>query len=104
MEQILFVEFPRLHLSVGDFLAFENERLIPQQAASIVTNVDDVETYVATRERDNSDKKYLTAIDLPADQREEVMRDLRYMGITAGTLFPGLDGACEELRERNFAV
>jgi len=24
------------------------------------------------------------------------------MGITAGSLFPGLDGACEELRERFF--
>jgi hypothetical protein len=23
-----------------------------------------------------------------------------YMGITAGSLFPGLDGACEELKER----
>jgi FRG domain len=104
MEQLLFIEFPRLHLSVGDFLAFENERLIPQQAASVVTNVDDIETYIATRERDNKDKQYLTAIDLPAHQREEVMRDLTYMGITAGTLFPGLDGACEELRERNFVV
>lgn len=103
MEQILFIEFPRLHLSVGDFLAFENERLIPQQAASIVTNVDDIETYIATRERDD-DKKYLTAIDLPAQQREEVMQDLSYVGITAGTLFPGLDGACEELSERNFSV
>jgi hypothetical protein len=26
-----------------------------------------------------------------------VIRELRLMGITAGSLFPGLDGACEEL-------
>jgi len=32
------------------------------------------------------------------------MEDLSYMGITAGSLFPGLDGTCEELRERNFSV
>jgi hypothetical protein len=30
------------------------------------------------------------------------MHDLSAMGITAGALFPGLDGACEELRERFF--
>jgi hypothetical protein len=30
------------------------------------------------------------------------MRELALMGITAGSLFPGLDGACEELRERLF--
>lgn len=34
----------------------------------------------------------------------EVMRELSYMGITAGSRFPGHDGACEELRERNFDV
>jgi hypothetical protein len=28
----------------------------------------------------------------------------RYMGITAGSLFPGLDGACEELTQRNFDI
>jgi hypothetical protein len=32
------------------------------------------------------------------------MRELGYMGITAGSLFPGIDGACEELRERNFDI
>jgi len=26
------------------------------------------------------------------------------MGITAGSLFPGLDGACEEPAERNFEI
>jgi hypothetical protein len=32
-----------------------------------------------------------------------VMQKLSKMGITADSLFPGLDGACEELRERNFS-
>jgi len=101
-EPLLFLEFPRLHVTVGDFLAFENERLIPQQAASVVTNVDDIEWYISSRETDT--KKYLQAIDLPVLQRKEVICDLDRMGITAGSLFPGLDGACEELRERNFAI
>jgi len=35
-------------------------------------------------------------------ERDHVIRELRLMGITQGSLFPGLDGACEELRERFF--
>jgi len=32
------------------------------------------------------------------------MNELAYMGITAGALFPGLDGTCEELKEKNFNI
>ena len=42
--------------------------------------------------------------DLPVRERREIVRELRYMGITAGSLFPGLDGACEELTDRNFEI
>ena len=49
-------------------------------------------------------RKYLSAIDLPLQDREKVLLVLRYMGITAGSLFPGLDGACGELKERNFEI
>jgi len=99
--QILMVVSPRLHVTIGEFIAIENVRMIPQQAASTVTNVDDMETYIKTVEQQNG-KTYLSAIDLPVGERDQVVRDLRYMGITAGSLFPGLDGACEELTERNF--
>jgi hypothetical protein len=47
-------------------------------------------------------KPYPTAIDLPAARRSVVFADLAHIGVTAGSLFPGLDGACEELRQRNF--
>jgi hypothetical protein len=30
------------------------------------------------------------------------MDNLRQMGITAGSMFPGLDGACEALKEEYF--
>ncbi len=100
-EQILFLSGPKLHLSIAEFIAIENERLIPQQAASMVTNIDDIETYIGRKES-QSHKQYLWAIDLPIQERTLAVRDLRYMGITAGSLFPGLDGACEELTERNF--
>ncbi len=88
------------YVSIGEFLATENERLIPQQAASTLSNMDDIETYIRSKESEG--KKYLLAIDLPVCDRPLVIRELGYMGITAGSLFPGLDGACEDLRERNF--
>jgi hypothetical protein len=90
-----------LNLSVLDFIALENDRMVPQQSVSTVTNVDDVETYIRFAEGVRK-KQYMTVIDLPVSERPLVMRQLRLMGITAGSLFPGLDGACEELRERNF--
>jgi len=89
------------HLSIGEFLAIENERMIPQQAASTVTNIDDIESYVKFHNEQNG-RTYLWAIDLPVSERQVVIQELSYMGITAGSLFPGLDGACEELKERNF--
>jgi hypothetical protein len=101
-QQILLLLFPAPHVSVGEFLAIENERMIPQQGASTVTSVDDIESYIKSKE--TATKKYLWAIDLPVRDRRDVVRELRYMGITAGSLFPGLDGVCEELAERNFEV
>lgn len=102
-QQSLMLTVPALHLSVAEFIAIENDRMIPQQALSTVTNVDDVESHIKARETDPK-KTYLAAIDLPVSDRQSVMRELRYMGITAGSMFPGLDGACEELAERNFEV
>ena len=101
-EKSLLLTAPFLHLSIMEFIAINNERMIPQQAVSTVTNVDDVEAYIKTRETE--DKKYLYVIDLPVKDRKFVMRELSYMGITAGSLFPGLDGACEELKERFFDI
>lgn len=91
------------HFSIMDFLAIDNERMIPQQATSTVTNIDDIEGYVRRREEERG-KTYLRVIDLPVGERMSVMGELAYMGITAGSLFPGLDGACEELKERFFGL
>jgi FRG domain len=91
---------PAPHVSICEFLAIENDRMIPQQAATMVTSIDDIETYIQSRETQG--RKYLSAIDAPVRERKKVIEELSYMGITAGSLFPGLDGACEELRERNF--
>ncbi|MBL4906779.1 MAG: FRG domain-containing protein [Sneathiella sp.] len=93
------------HLSIAKFIAVGNTRLVPQQSATTITNLDDIlddiEEYVLLREQEKN-SKYLRAIDISASEREAAMKDLRFMGITAGSMFPSLDGVCEELRERNF--
>lgn len=99
--QILNLDPHHPHLSVMEFIAINNSRLVPQQAITTVTNIDDIEAYLIERESE-SGTKYLQAIDILANTREEVMRDLRYMGITAGSMFPSIDGICEELKEQNF--
>lgn len=100
-KQVLDLVTIQLHVSFVEFAAIENERAIPQQAVSTLTNVDDIESYIKEQENIQG-KTYLTAIDLPVQDRKNVIRELNYMGITASALFPGLDGACEELKERNF--
>jgi hypothetical protein len=102
-------DFPQLqsatllppHFSILEALTIENSRALPQQALSSVTNIDDIEDYIARKEQE-SGNKYLDVIDLPFSERRQVMRELSLMGITAGSLLPGLDGACEELRGRFF--
>lgn len=89
-----------LHFSIMEFIALNNERLIPQQSISSVTNIDDIESYIKTLEA--GEKAYLSIIDLPIGERPLIMRELSAMGITAGSLFPGIEGACTELKERMF--
>jgi hypothetical protein len=102
-QQHLQLIVPRLHISIGEFVAIGNERMIPQQGASTLTNLDDIESYIQEQQK-KSGKTYLSAIDLPLMDRRQAVNELGFMGITAGSLFPGLDGACEELKERNFQL
>jgi hypothetical protein len=44
--------------------------------------------------------QHLRVIDLPVSQRTEAMRELSMMGLTPGSFFPGLDGACSQLKDR----
>jgi FRG domain len=105
------IDFPQIlnlaarweHFSILEPIALGNERLIPQQALSSFTTVDDIETYIRTKE-ETAGKRYLQVIDLPLRERDHIIRELRMMGITAGSLFPGLDGACEELKDRFFRL
>jgi hypothetical protein len=99
--QLQKVVVAKPHFSILEALAIENDRAIPQQSLSSITNVDDIESYIQLRELQQS-TQYLKVIDLSFTQRDEILRELGMMGITAGSLFPGLDGACEEARNKFF--
>ena len=89
------------HFSIMTPLALGNPRMVQQQALVTLTNIDDLESYIRNREQEEG-QTYLQAIDLPASSRAEVMKDLDMMGITAASLFPGIDGICRYQKERLF--
>lgn len=82
--------------------AFNNPRFMPQQSVASLSNRDDIEAHIRAVE-EALGRRHLTVIDLPFSEREAVLRDLRYMGITHATMFPGLDGVCRALRDREFS-
>jgi hypothetical protein len=89
-------------LVVLESMAVANPRHGPQQAISTVTNIADVESFIKGREQEDG-VSYLTVCDLPALARPQIMRELELMGITYGSLFPGLDGICRDMKDRLFA-
>jgi hypothetical protein len=99
-----FPQIPKLaplppHFTIMEPLATANPRMIPQQALVSLTNIDDIESYIAWAEH-TSGKRFLHVLDLPVNERPQVMSELALMGVAAGSLLPGLDGTCEELKER----
>lgn len=74
-----------------------NSRLLAQQGMMLFTNVPAPETYIRWLE-DKSGKKYLEAADVAGSVCREALADLRRMGITAASLFPGLDGIGRALK------
>lgn len=76
-----------------------NPRLNAQQGQFIVTNVVDLETYLCS-EQENAEDKFLYAVDVPASCAAEALEDLAYMGLTAATMFPGLDGLSRAIRHQ----
>src|SRR5437868_398776 len=63
------------HLNVAflEFIAMDNDRLVPQQSVSMITNVDDVESFI--RQQDPN-RTFLHAIDLPVSERRQAMVEL----------------------------
>lgn len=74
-----------------------NPRLYAQQGQFLVTNIGDTEQFLCSIEQ-KSGKKILMAADIPISCANEALEDLKFMGLTAATMFPGLDGVGKMLR------
>jgi hypothetical protein len=81
--------------------ARDNPRAIPQQSINMFSNIVDIEGLVEDWESINN-KRVLRRIDIPFADREYAMRDLRIMGISSASLFPGLDGICKSFDDISF--
>lgn len=89
-------------VSYMELLASGNKRSLPQQAVTTFSTIDWIEAWINHHAKINN-HPYLKAFDIPSSEKPLVMNDLQHMGITPSTLFPGLDGICQELRERDFS-
>jgi hypothetical protein len=74
-----------------------NPRLYAQQGQFIVTNMGDLEGLLRELEK-LSGQRLVVAADIPIESAEEALEDLTYMGLSAATMFPGLDGVCRKMR------
>ena len=95
------IDHPALSLRYLEPLFINNDRALPQQSVTTFSNVDDIENFIRSNESRNK-KNYLKVIEIESSERNGIIRDLNYMGITANSLFPGLDGVCKHLKEINF--
>lgn len=100
-EQNWIVDTANYHLSIKETVSISNPRTGPQQALVTLTNAIDIESLILELGKQKG-KSYIKAFDIKATLRPLVISDLRFMGITSGSLFPGLDGLCAELKERHF--
>jgi hypothetical protein len=83
--------------------AHNNPRFIPQQSIASFSNIDDIESWIKTFES-RKKQKHLTIVDIPRSEKQKALDELRLMGITSGSLFPGMDGLCRSLREKDFRI
>lgn len=85
--------YPYPHASYLDITPRKNPRLLAQQGRFLVTNIVDLEGHFRSYEKATG-RKVITAVDVPIRFAAEALEDLFYMGLTAATMFPGLDGVC----------
>ncbi|WP_299785920.1 FRG domain-containing protein [uncultured Marivita sp.] len=99
--QLNNIIFCRPHFSILEPYAIGNPRALPQQSIGTITNLDDIETYIKFRENERG-TRYLRVFDLDPSDKPKALKQLGLMGISYGSLFPGIDGVCKEYRERHF--
>ena len=96
-----FIDTPFPTLTAFRLLGIDNARMLPQQSVTTLSNLADIESFITTSEAKHG-IKCLRAVDISTSERERAMAELRVMGITAASMFPGIDGACKALKEYKF--
>ncbi|NVM75641.1 hypothetical protein FHW83_001428 [Duganella sp. SG902] len=84
------------HLSI---VPWKNPRLLAQQGCFLLTNLVNLEGYLGVVGK-NMNTELLTAVDIPISSAAEALQDLQFMGLSAATMFPGLDGICRTMRHQ----
>jgi hypothetical protein len=101
MPQNVVLAWPKPYVAPLSVAPLHNPRLQAQQGRFMVTNVDEVEGYICGAE-ERFGERYLFAADMPFSCATEALRDLAFMGLTAATMFPGLDGVGRMIRHEMF--
>lgn len=91
---------PNMMVRTMELPGFGNSRVLPQQSITMFSNVDDIEGIIKSNEKTKGE--FIQRITIPAAHAERAMHDLNLMGITWGSMFPGFDGICKQLRSRHF--
>ncbi len=97
------LEDPHLNLYAIRAASRDHDRALAQQSVLMLSNVAEIEALIVKAEKQTC-KRYLTKIDLVKSNARAALDDLRMMGITEASIFPGLDGICRALRDRFFTT
>lgn len=92
---------PRPTFSVIPLSMLGNKRAVAQQSINAYCNMYDIEGLIEYHSEEQREK-YLTRIDIAKSERNTAMSELSFMNITSESLFPGLDGSCQSLKEKYF--
>ncbi len=94
------VRSPNNMVRTMELPGFGNPRVLPQQSITMFSNVNDIEHIIESNESFKGE--FLKRISIPVSDSKKAMRDLKLMGISWGSMFPGFDGICKQLTSRHF--
>jgi len=92
---------PRFIVGILQPQAIGNPRAVPQQSVFTFSNIVDIEGFFDQLTL-LLGRPLMTLIDIDIRERRVALRDLRAMGITDGSMFPGIDGTCRDLSDLHF--
>ena len=96
------IPFYRPYAAALQIGPLRNPRLYAQQGLFMVTNAVNVE-HVLLEAGMKDEQEFLIAADVPIKFASEALQDLKYMGLTAATMFPGLDGVCRMMKHSMYS-